>query len=95
MSDRLKLTPSLRAMLERIQRHSGELLELSVTASGGRESTKLQRLFRAGYVVRVDHPTVKAGKWPAEALAMTEAGRNALAGGQRPTGKLVHNQNMS
>jgi hypothetical protein len=33
----------------------------------------LQRLFRAAYVVRVDHPTV-AGKWPAEALAITEAG---------------------
>jgi hypothetical protein len=75
-----KLTPSLRAVLERIERHSGELLELAVTASGGREYTKLQRLCRAGYVVRVDHPTVKAGKWPAKALAITEAGKNALAG---------------
>jgi hypothetical protein len=80
MSEPLKLTPSLRVMLERIERHSGELLELSVTASGGRECTKLQRLFRSGYVVRVDHPTVKARKWPAEALAITEAGKNALAG---------------
>jgi len=34
MSD-LKLTPSLLAMLERIERHSGSLLMLAVTASGG------------------------------------------------------------
>jgi hypothetical protein len=78
MSHSKKLTASLRAMLERIERHSGELLELSVTASGGREYVKLQRLIRAGYVVRVDHPTVKAGKWPAEALAITEAGKPGL-----------------
>lgn len=32
----LKLTPSLRSMLERIERHSGTLLMLTVTASGGR-----------------------------------------------------------
>ena len=76
----LKLTPALRSMLERINRHSGELLELAVTASGGREYTKLQRLMRAGYVVRVDHPTVRTGKWPAEALAITDAGREALNG---------------
>jgi hypothetical protein len=75
MSDPLKLTPSLRVMLNRIERHSGTLLELAVTASGGREYGKLQRLIRTGYVVRVDHPTVKAGKWPAEALAITEAGK--------------------
>jgi hypothetical protein len=65
MSDSKKLTASLRAMLERIERHSGELLELSVTASGGQEYTKLQKLIRAKYVVPVDHPTVKAGTWPA------------------------------
>jgi hypothetical protein len=34
MSD-LKLTPSLLSMLERIERHSGTLLMLAVTASGG------------------------------------------------------------
>jgi len=61
-------------MLERIERQSG-----AVTANGGREYTKLQSLFLAGYVVRVDHPTVKHGAWPAEALAITEAGKNALA----------------
>ena len=65
-------------MLERIARHSGELLELAVTASGGREYSKLQTLIRSGYVARIDHPTVKAGKWPAEALAITDAGRGAL-----------------
>jgi len=79
----VRLTPMLRSMLERIERHSGELLELAVTASGGREYTKLQSLIRAGYVARVDHPTVKNGKWPAEALAITDAGREALTGPPR------------
>ena len=83
MSDPSRLTPSLRAILERIDRHSGELLELSVTASGSREHGKLQRLLHAGYVVRVDHPTVKAGKWPADALAITEAGKDTLAAPKR------------
>lgn len=73
----------LRSILERINRHSGELLELAVTASGGREHSKLQTLIRAGYVVRVDHPSVKNGKWPAEALAISDAGKEALAGKPR------------
>jgi hypothetical protein len=77
MSD-LKLTPSLLAMLERIERHSGALLMLAVTASGGREYTKLNKLRGAGYVVKCDHPSVTEGAWPAEALAITEAGRTAL-----------------
>jgi len=59
---------------------ANELLELAGTPSGGREYTKLQRPFSAGYVVRVDHPTVRPGRWPAEALAITEAEREALAG---------------
>jgi hypothetical protein len=79
----VRLTPTLCLMLERIARHSGELLELAVTASGGREYGKLQKLIRTGYVVRVDHPSVKVGKWPAEALAVTDAGREALAGKSR------------
>lgn len=79
----VRLTPTLRSMLERINRHSGDLLELAITASGGREYSKLQSLMRAGYVVRVDHPTVKNGEWPAEALAITDAGREALAGKSR------------
>lgn len=79
----VRLTPTLRSMLERINRHSGELLELAVTASGGREYTKLQRLIRAGYVVRIDHPTVKNGEWPADALAITDAGTEVLADNSR------------
>jgi hypothetical protein len=77
MSD-LKLTPSLLSMLERIERHSGTLLMLAVTASGGQDG-KLNKLRGAGYVVKCDHPSVTAGAWPAEALAITEAGRTALA----------------
>jgi DNA-binding PadR family transcriptional regulator len=79
MSDTIKLTPSLVSMLERIERHSGVLLLLSVTASGGREYSKLNKLRGAGYVVKRDHRSVTEGKWPAEALAITEAGRAALA----------------
>jgi len=77
MSD-LKLTPSLLSMLERIERHSGTLLMLAVTASGGQDG-KLNKLRGAGYVVKCDHPSVIEGAWPAEALAITEAGRTALA----------------
>ena len=77
MSD-LKLTPSLLAMLERIEQHNGTLLMLSVTASG-RQDGKLNKLRGAGYVVKCDHPSVTDGAWPAEALAITDAGRTALA----------------
>jgi len=45
----------------------------------GREYGKLNKLRRAGYVVKCDHPSVTEGAWPAEALAITEAGRAALA----------------
>jgi hypothetical protein len=76
MSD-LKLTPSLLSMLERIERHSGTLLMLAITASGGQDG-KLNKLRGAGYVVKCDHPSVIEGAWPAEALAITEAGRSAL-----------------
>ena len=77
MSD-LKLTPSLLSMVERIERNSGTLLMLAVTASGGQDG-KLNKLRGAGYVVKCDHPSVTEGAWPAEALAITEAGRTALA----------------
>src|SRR6266849_6726095 len=77
MSD-LKLTPSLLSMLERIERHSGALLMLAVTASGGQDG-KLNKLRGAGYVVKCDHPGVTVRGWPAAALAITEAGRAALA----------------
>src|SRR6202022_1494411 len=76
MSD-LKLTPSLLSMMERIERHSGALLMLAVTASGGQEG-KLNKLRGAGYVVKCDHPGVTERGWPAEALAITEVGRAAL-----------------
>src|SRR5438874_12013509 len=76
MSD-LKLSPSLVSMLERIERHSGTLLMLAVTASGGQDG-KLNNLRGAGYVVKCDRPSVTEGAWPAEALAITEAGRAAL-----------------
>jgi hypothetical protein len=79
MSDTLKLTPSLVSMLERMERHSGTLLLLSVTASGGREYSKFNKLRGAGYVVKCDHPSVTEGTWPAEALAITEVGWAALA----------------
>jgi hypothetical protein len=79
MSD-LKLTPSLLAILERIERHSGSLLMLAVTASGGQYG-KLNKLRGAGYIAKCDHRSVTEGAWPAEALAITEAGRAALANG--------------
>ena len=74
----LKLTSSLLSMLERVEQHGGKLLMLSVTASGGQDG-KLNKLRGAGYVVKCDHPSVTEGGWPAEALAITEAGRTALA----------------
>ena len=77
MSD-LKLTSPLLTTLERIERYSGTLLMLAVTASGGQDG-KLNKLRGAGYVVKCDHPSVTDGAWPAEALAITEAGRTALA----------------
>jgi len=72
------LTPALLAMLERIERHNGTLLMLAVTASGRSEYAALNKLRGVGYVVKCDHPSVKAGAWPAEALTITEAGRTAL-----------------
>src|SRR6201993_4573299 len=77
MSD-LKLTPTLVALLGPIEQHSGALLMLAVTASGGGQDGKLNKLRGAGYVVKCDHPSVTEGAWPAEALAITEAGRAAL-----------------
>jgi hypothetical protein len=74
-------------MLEPIECHSGELLELAVTASGGREYGKLQRLLSAGYIVRVDQPTVKASKWLAEALAVSSETRLT---GPEPTYRIAH-----
>jgi hypothetical protein len=58
----LKLTPSLLAMLERIEQHS-PLLMLAVTASGGQDG-KLNRLRGPGYVVKCDHPASPKGLGP-------------------------------
>jgi len=77
-------------MLERIERYSGSLLMLAVTASGGREYVKLNKLRGAEYVVKCDHPSVTEGAWSAEALAITEAGRAALA---KHRGKLAEKKN--
>src|SRR5205807_9605133 len=74
----VKLTRSHFSMLGRIEQHSGLLLMLSVTASGGQDG-KLNKLRGAGYVVKCDHPSVTEGAWPAEALAITEAGLTALS----------------
>jgi hypothetical protein len=41
-------------MLERSEGYSDEAVEFAVTASGDREYGKLQRLFRAEYIIRVD-----------------------------------------
>jgi hypothetical protein len=79
MSD-LKLTPSVLSMLERIERHSGTLLMLAVTASGGQDG-KLNKLRGAGYVVKCDHPTVTTGAWPAEAhRALPRSGKTRPLG---------------
>src|SRR5690242_3353026 len=93
MSD-LKLTPPLFSMLERIERHSGTLLMLAVTASGGQDG-KLNKLRGAGYVVKCEHPTVTRQGWPAEALAITEAGaalrwRSIIRRSPRKRGGVVH-----
>jgi hypothetical protein len=48
----LKLTLLLLAVLERIEEHSGTLLMLSVTASGGQDG-KLNKFRGAGYAVKM------------------------------------------
>lgn len=81
----LKLTPALRSLLERVERQSGTLMLLQVLASGGRATSQLNALRGAGYIVKVDHPTVidrKTGD-PEEALAITAEGRTALEGTRR------------
>ncbi len=79
-----KLTAAPRKILERIARRSDPLLEIMVTASGGRSYSQVQGLIRAGYIKRVDHPTVKNRTFPADALEITPAGRSALSAGKTP-----------
>ena len=58
MHPRLALRASSKtdSPLERIEQHSGALLMLAVTASGGGEHGKLNKLRGARYVVKCDHP---------------------------------------
>ena len=58
-------------------------------ACGGREYVKLNKLRGAEYVVKCDHPSVTEGAWPAEALAIAEGGRAALA---KHRAKLAENE---
>lgn len=83
MSEHLKLTPTLRDLLERVERQSGTLLLLQILASGGRANSRVAILRKAGMIVIVDHPTVQHQGYPADALAITDAGRAALAS-ERP-----------
>jgi hypothetical protein len=85
MSD-VKITPSMRGLLERIGRQDGTLLELQVTSSGGRSSTVLSKLRVAGLAEMCDHPSVidRLDGYPARAIRLTEAGR-ALLAERKPT----------
>lgn len=74
----IRLTPALRALLARIDRGEGKLLMVQVVSSGGRANRHLNALRRAGYVVKADHSTVMHQGYPAEALAITAAGKAAL-----------------
>jgi hypothetical protein len=74
----LKLTPSLRELLARVERQSGTLLLLQVLASGGRANSRVATLRKAGLIAITDHPTVKHHSYPADALTITDAGRAAL-----------------
>ena len=70
------------AMLDRIRlcNEHGPMDALLITASGGREITKLRNLIRAGWVKVVPHPELTGpDKKPVEALVITDAGRAALA----------------
>lgn len=81
MSEPLKLTPKLRELLERIEKHDGTVLLLSITGSGGGPSARaLKKLLAADYVALQDHPTVtdRRSNEPATALAITDAGKAAL-----------------
>lgn len=82
MPEPVKLTPKRRAMLERIVR-SGPILETALLASGGRSAVTLGDLRNAGFVRRIDHPTVVNRRYgyPAKAIEATDEGRAALSGG--------------
>lgn len=72
------LTPSLRKMLEWIA-DSGEcgIMLLQITASGGREGAKLQKLRNLGWVEYCD---IQLSRSLVDGVRATEAGRAALRG---------------
>ena len=78
----MALSRGLRDLLMRVERGNGSLQMLQVTASGGRASAQINELLRLGYIVKTDHPSVvdRRTDWPAEALAITAAGKSVLAG---------------
>lgn len=72
-----KLTKAQLEMLDRIARTS-PILELALTASGGKAYSVMKSLIREGLVRGCDHPSVMAGKYPADAIEITPEGRSAL-----------------
>jgi hypothetical protein len=76
MIDEPKLTPALRAMLERIGRAEPTgLMVLVITAAGGSEKTKLQRLRNAGWVKWCDYDLPRG---PVDGVKITDAGLRKL-----------------
>lgn len=72
----MKLTTRQRKILETCA--SGVKLEKQFSASG--LYNDVQKLRSAGYLNRVDHPTVKDSMgYPADAYEITEAGRTAIS----------------
>jgi hypothetical protein len=74
----IKLTPRLRAMLERIQRatdSNGSLMLFTITAAGGREGSKLQKLRNLGWVEYCDHQLPRT---LVDGVRITDAGRAAM-----------------
>lgn len=76
----MKLTPKPMGILERLARSERPVLERAILGSGGRTSLIVAALRRAGYVEKCDHPSVidRRSGYPAEALRLTNAGRQAL-----------------
>lgn len=75
----VKLTPSLREMLERIDRASrdgGSLMQMVITSAGGREPGKLRALLGAELVEMCDK---RLSRDVVPGVRITEAGRAALA----------------
>ncbi len=75
----LKLTPQLRAMLERVKDatdRNGSLMLLLITASGRPEARKLEKLIAAEWVELCDHVLPRG---PVDGARITVTGRKALS----------------